>query len=57
MVLEEYQNSALVKTIQLTKVDGNLEGYVKDTGIFAQAPNILYKTKETLNQKALTKWW
>lgn len=55
VVLEEYQNSALVKTIQLTKVDGNLEGYVKDTGIFALAPNILYKTKETLNQKSTYK--
>jgi hypothetical protein len=55
VVLEEYQNSALVKTLTLTKVDGNLEGYVKDTGIFAQAPNILYKTKEKLNSKSTYK--
>ena len=30
---------------QLTRVDGNLEGYVRDTGIFAHAPNWLYKLK------------
>ncbi len=29
----------------LTKVDGNTEGYVRDTGIWAQAPNYLYKIK------------
>ena len=29
----------------LEKVDGNLEGYVRDTGVFAQAPNYLYKIK------------
>jgi len=27
----------------LTKVDGNEEGYVRDTGAFAQTPNFLYK--------------
>lgn len=29
----------------LTKVDGNMEGYVRDTGLWAQAPNYLYKIK------------
>lgn len=29
----------------LEEVDGNLEGYVRDEGTFAQAPNILYKIK------------
>lgn len=27
----------------LERVDGNLEGFVRDTGIFAQTPNYLYK--------------
>ena len=27
----------------LTRVDGNLEGLVRDTGVFANAPNYLYK--------------
>lgn len=27
----------------LTRVDGNAEGYVRETGVFAQAPNYLYK--------------
>lgn len=30
---------------QLQRVDGNLEGYVKDDGAFAQSPNYLYKIK------------
>ncbi|MBK9338884.1 MAG: DUF4249 family protein [Lewinellaceae bacterium] len=34
------------KRIQLTRVDGNLEGYVRQDGIFATQPNWLYKTKE-----------
>ena len=49
--LQEMNGSSVVKTIQLEKVDGNLEGYVKDTGVFAQSPNFLYKTKEVLNQE------
>jgi len=27
----------------LTRVDGNAEGYIRDQGVFAQAPNYLYK--------------
>lgn len=50
--LEQYQNGALKKTIDLEKVDGNLEGLVKDTGIFANSPNFLYKTKEVLDQNS-----
>ncbi|MCB0661406.1 MAG: DUF4249 family protein [Saprospiraceae bacterium] len=30
----------------LERVDGNLEGYVRDTGIFASAPNYLYKIRQ-----------
>lgn len=29
----------------LTRVDGNLEGYPRDTGTFAEMPNFLYKIK------------
>jgi len=50
--LEEYSNGNLVNTTQLEKVDGNAEGLVKDTGIFANSPNILYKTTQTLNQNS-----
>ena len=31
---------------QLSKVDGNLEGYVRQEGAFAQSPNILYKIRQ-----------
>jgi hypothetical protein len=31
---------------QLFRVDGNLEGYVRDQGIFASQPNWLYKVKK-----------
>lgn len=50
--LQQFQNSVLKKTIDLVKVDGNLEGYVKDTGIFAASPNFLYKTTELLDQNS-----
>jgi hypothetical protein len=33
------------RTYQLTRVDGNAEGYRRDTGIFASAPNYLYKIR------------
>lgn len=36
--------------IQLQRVDGNLEGYVRQGGVFATQPNWLYKTKETLQE-------
>src|SRR5437868_9126208 len=41
--LQQYTNHQLVNSFPLVKVDGNSEGLVKDTGIFAQSPNILYK--------------
>lgn len=34
--------------IQLQRVDGNLDGYVRTGGIFATQPNWLYKTKEQI---------
>jgi len=36
----------------LERVDGNLEGYVRESGVFAHQPNILYKIKkEDINLK------
>lgn len=36
----------------LERVDGNLEGYVRESGVFANQPNILYKIKkEDINLK------
>ncbi len=45
MLLKEVANGNEVKydTFTLRKVDGNKEGYVRDSGAFAQAPNYLYK--------------
>jgi hypothetical protein len=39
--------------VQMQRVDGNLEGYVRDTGIFAPAPNWLYKYKSPAGQPFL----
>lgn len=33
------------EVFDLEKVDGNLEGYQRDAGVFADAPNYLYKIK------------
>ena len=53
--LEEFSNGNLVKTINLTKIDGNLDGHPKQGGIFAGSPNWLYKTKQTINQNSVYK--
>lgn len=45
-----YQNGTFFA--DLARVDGALEGYPKDTGIFAQNPNILYKTRRPLLNNA-----
>ena len=39
------------KTYQLKRVDGNLEGYQKEEGIFSDAPNYLYKFKLDANEE------
>lgn len=33
--------------VSLDKVDGNLEGFIRNEGSFAQSPNILYKVKQS----------
>ncbi len=42
-------NNQIAQDIVLQKVDGTQEGYPRATGIFANTPNFLYKTKETLD--------
>lgn len=39
------------KIFTLSRVDGNLEGYQKEEGIFADAPNYLYKFKLAGNEE------
>ena len=34
-----------LKTWTLRRVDGNLEGYKRESGVFASSPNYLYKIK------------
>ena len=41
----------------MTRVDGALEGYPRDSGIFARVPNYLYKVKNNvLNMRADEEW-
>lgn len=47
--IEEINNGAVVNTIPLTRVDANLEGFAKDSGVFATTPNYVYKFKTSLN--------
>lgn len=41
--LEQWKNGTLLLTIPCTYVDGDTLGIEKDTGIFANSPNILYR--------------
>ena len=47
--MEELSNGTVVKTTLLNRVDLNLEGIDKDSGIFAKSPNYAYKFHEQLN--------
>ena len=38
-------NKATNETYVMEEVDGNLEGYVREEGVFAQSPNTLFKIK------------
>ena len=60
-----YSNDVTVSLIRtknnerfnLTRVDGNTEGYKRDGGIFAQSPNYLYKAKNaTLSMRGDEQW-
>ena len=41
------------KVFTLSRVDGNLEGYQKEEGVFADAPNYLYKFKLAPNEELM----
>ncbi len=41
----QIKNLATDETYMLTRVDANLEGFARDTGIWAQSPNYVYKIK------------
>ncbi|MCC7030528.1 MAG: hypothetical protein IT257_09495 [Chitinophagaceae bacterium] len=45
----EISNGAVVDSFTLPRVDLNNEGFVKDSGIFAQTPNYGYKFHKALN--------
>jgi hypothetical protein len=42
-------NTRTNRTYTLTKVDGNTEGYKRDPGVFADAPNYLYKLPSSVH--------
>lgn len=48
-ILVELENTRTGVRTPLHRVDGNLEGYPRKEGIFAAAPNYLYKVKTTPN--------
>jgi hypothetical protein len=41
----ELVNIETGQTVALERVDGNLEGYPKEEGVFANSPNVLYKVR------------
>lgn len=45
----EISNGAIVDSTALTLVDLNLDGNIKDSGIFAQSPNYAYRYERKLN--------
>lgn len=51
--IEELNNGAIVNTFILDRVDANLEGFVKDSGTFANTPNYVYKFKTVLNENSV----
>ncbi|MEZ5046828.1 MAG: hypothetical protein R2831_07525 [Chitinophagaceae bacterium] len=53
--LERIKNGQVIQTINLARVDANLEGFAKDSGVFANTPNYVYKTKETLDPSSTYK--
>lgn len=48
--LEQINGEAVIKSFDLAVVDGNDEGYVREEGVFASAPNFLYKLKLPENE-------
>lgn len=46
--LERLVNGNVLNTYMMDRVDANLEGFKKDSGVFVNAPNYVYKLKENL---------
>lgn len=55
--VDEFQNGTFTRRIDLTKVDGNLIGIPKDTGIFYSDENILYELDADINASMLNTDW
>ena len=49
VTIEEYNNSTMVSSKELARVDGNDIGFIRDEGVFIDAPNILYQYSHTLS--------
>ncbi len=50
-------NNARIDSFQLTRVDGNLEGYPRDSGAFARTPNTLYKINNSILRMVANERW
>lgn len=50
-------NNARIDSFQLTRVDGNLEGYPRDSGVFARTPNVLYKINNSILRMVGNERW
>lgn len=50
-------SNARIDSFQLTRVDGNLEGYPRDSGAFARTPNTLYKINNSVLRMAANERW
>lgn len=50
-------SNARIDSFQLTRVDGSLEGYPRDSGAFARTPNTLYKIKNSILRMIANERW
>lgn len=55
--IDEFQNGTFTRRIDLIKVDGNLIGIPKDTGLFYSDENILYEMDADINASMLNTDW
>jgi hypothetical protein len=55
--VDEFQNGQFTQRIDLSKVDGNLIGIPKDTGIFYSDENILYELNAVLKASLFATDW
>ena len=50
--ITEFKNSVETNTYDLTRIDGNLEGIQKDSGLFNTSSNYLYRLKAKINRSS-----